>query len=236
MYDPLASNIVSLVLAWIIAVPIFLAVTLGTISQTAELFSERNSGSLRWLRWFGVYYLLCLLIISPMRYMILQLLLIDSYFVQSFSAVANSLLAGMYGMIVFSLLFAVSIGVPNILLLGALTKETKATPIIAAILTPFAFAIGYALFFLVLPYAAWTIHWLGARDVIRSANGPATVFYKLAVEPDIPRIGPKLEIEKGETANERLRSHIARTYVSDFKRNKLHFEVDPICWARNKVE
>ncbi len=82
---------------------------------------------------------------------------------------------------------------------------------------------GYALFFTVLPWAAWTIGWLPARDVIRSANGPAAVFYKLAVEPDIPRIGPKLVVQSGDTAKDRLRAHVRQTYVSEFKQNKRHF-------------
>lgn len=223
MFDPLESNIISLILAWVIALPIFMAVTFGTLSQIAELFTEREAGSPRWLPWFGIYYLFCLVIISPMRYIILQFLLIESYGVQSISAAINSLIMVTYFEFVLLALYIPSIGLPHLLMLTVSKNDSKATPIIAIILTPLAFAVGYALFFLLLPYACLTIHWLPDRDVIRSANGPATVFYKLAVEPDIPRIGPKLQIQNADTANKRLRSHILETYVSTFKRTKRHF-------------
>jgi hypothetical protein len=232
MVDPFDSSTVSLTLAWIIGVLMFAWIASIAVNAVADFFAEREAHSSRWLPWFGVYFLLCFVVISPMRYMILQFLLIDSYSVQSFNAVANSLIAGIYVVSVSGVLFAASVALPSMLLFTVLKNERTASLIAGTVLAPFMFAVGYALFFLLLPYAAWTIHWLPARDVIRSANGPATVFYKLAVESDIPRIGPKLVIQEGETANERLRSHVRTTYVSRFKNTKLHF-ADSLRYVRH---
>jgi hypothetical protein len=235
MVDPFESSTFSLVLAWATGLLVFAWVTFIAITAVADFVTKREMESPRGLPWFGLYYLSCVIVISPVRYMMLQLLLIDTYFVQSFDAILHSLIAGIYVATVWGVLFAASIALPNALIFKLLETQRKASIVMAAILTPCTFALGYAVFFLLLPYAAWTIHWLPARDVIRSANGPASVFYKLVVEPDIPRIGPRLRIPDGDTAKDPLRSHIRETYVSNFKNTKLHF-IDSLRYQRLATE
>jgi hypothetical protein len=222
MTDPLDSNIISLTLAWIIAI-LFCVPALAFALHPLEVAFERQLGNPRWLPWFWAYYILCLTVLSPLRYLMLQLLMAVCYIVQSFGAALHALIAATYFCLVMGGLYFVGIGLPSAVLLQVLKKDNTASRVASFVLTPILFAVGYALYFAVLPLAAWTIHWLPARDVIRSANGPAAVFYQVVVEPDIPRIGPRLLIQAGKTAKDRLRAHVVASYLSAFQRTKQHF-------------
>lgn len=222
MTDPLDSNIVSLTLAWIIAI-LFSVPALTFVLHPLEVAFEREPGNPRWLAWFWAYYVICLVVVSPLRYLMLQLLMAVCYMVQSFSAVLHALLAATYFCFVMGALYFIGIGLPSAVVLQVLKKDTTARRVASFVLTPLLFAVGYALYFAVVPLAAWTIHWLPARDVLRSANGPAAAFYQVVVEPDIPRIGPRLQIQAGRTATDRLRAHVAQTYLSALERTKQHF-------------
>ena len=210
MTDPYVSHTVSLILAWVFSIPILVAPV-----HLAMKYMFRESADIP--RGLSLYVVLCILVLSPFRYALLQLVLFVGYGFQSGSAFASACVLLLYAPIVFGLLSVVAIALPMLACGGiakfkGLKKHTRLAA--SLVVLPFVLMIGHALFFLLLPYAAWTVRWLDDEDVLRATNGPASVFYRFAVEPDIPRLGPRLIVQPGETAKDRLRRHVEETYIS----------------------
>jgi hypothetical protein len=215
MDDPYASATVSLVLAWLFALPLLLYIVSGVLGA---LFTKHKD-----IPWgVSAWFTLCVFVISPFRYMLLQMIAGESFAVQSWAAFIQSLFLLPYIPFVFGLLYFLGMGLPFLVIILLAGKETKFRIGLAMVAMPFLCAIGYALFFAALPYATWTIGWLRDRDVVSAANGPATFFYRFAVKPDIPRIGPQLTDNIGTTANAQLRNHIFNAYVSRSKQARRH--------------
>jgi hypothetical protein len=77
--QPFASSTASIVLAWLLVVPVLLGMISGAYDM---LFGKIDEGVPRWfLRWT----MLCLIVLSPFRYMVLQTLIATAYPVQSIS-------------------------------------------------------------------------------------------------------------------------------------------------------
>jgi hypothetical protein len=227
MSDPFASHTISLVLAWAFSIPVML----GVLGFAFEVFGKPKEG-VPWV--WSAWYVLCILVVSPLRYIMLQFVLAGAYGVQSGAAFVSGILCAFYVPIVFGLLWAVGMGLPLLASVGGaliLSRKDKERVWPAAVLLPFFCAAGHALFFLLLPYAAWTIRWLPDDDVIRATNGPATLFYRFVVEPDIPRFGPTLQAH-GDSAKERLRWHVSHVYVAPEKRSTQNFVLSLRYWQQ----
>jgi hypothetical protein len=216
MADPFASSVFSLILAWVFSLPLLFYV----FSYLIDAFLSRKKG-IPWA--MSAYIAFCIFVISPFRYMLLQILVAESYAVQSFGAFASILLLAMYVPIIFGLLYAAGMGLSLFAFIMLAGNETKPRMVIALVAMPFLCAIGYAFFFAVLPYATWTIGWLKDREVVAATNGPATFFYRFIVRPDIPRIGPQLsDTVTGPDAKSELRNHVLAMYVSNYKQARRH--------------
>jgi hypothetical protein len=66
--------------------------------------------------------------------------------------------------------------------------------------------------------AADTIHWLNAKDVLKSTNGPANVYYEYVVERTTPVFFSgylSRDKLKNMTPKERLRAHVATVYLDN---------------------
>ena len=148
---------------------------------------------------------------------------------QSVPAFLSIFLLALYVPVVYGLLYALGIGLPLLGFFGGLFLLRKANVALqfalALVLFPVLCAVGYAIYFAALPYAARSIWWLSDSDVIKATNGPAGTFYRLIVKPDIPRFGPTLARTTGSDATEELRNHVSQIYISPHNRTGRHFSL-----------
>jgi hypothetical protein len=211
--DPFASSTVSLISAWVLTVP-FLLGALGTgITMLFEKLDDQIP------RWFVFWIMLCVFILSPLRYMILQVIMATAYPVQSLSAFLSVFLLALYVPIVFGLLYFVGVGLPLLAMLrvafGSLTTPiaTRPRPAFGSVLAPFAMGLGYFGFFWPLQYGAYSVHWLHSSDVIGATNGPAEVTYAAALKylMLLPVRGYYNAVT--QTDRDTLRNHVASYYL-----------------------
>lgn len=210
--DYFESSTISTVLSWICAIPMFFGLIFLTIEK---LFDQED-----FPRAYVVWFLICVLLFSPFRYFIFQLILASSYMVQSWSAFFSAFLLLLYVPLVFGVLYAVSFSLPllaNFWITGLMRNEkwTRFRLFLSAIMTPFFCGIGSYIFLLALPYVGYTTHWLKAENVIRASNGPAWVYFKYIGSHLIPLQTPGYTDEVGNDLKTLYRNHIASVYLSD---------------------
>ncbi len=211
--DPFASSTISTVLAWVVALPVILA----ALGAGIGMLFERTSDEIP--RWFVVWLMLSLLILSPLRYMVLQIIVSSAYPTQSLRAFLSFFLLALYVPIVFGALYFVGLGLPLILTLrvvfGSLTKPKVTRPRLAlgALMAPLNAVGGYFAFFWLLQFAALSVHWLKAADVIGATNGPASVTYSLVLGRFMPLPIRGFYADVTQTDRDMLRNHVASYYL-----------------------
>lgn len=204
--DFFASHMISLVLSWVSCVFILIAL-LGALVLT---LLDKAEGIPRVVT---IWLTVCVIVLSPLRYTILQSAMMTAYPYQSVSAFLATLLMGLYIPIVFGILNVAAFGPPLIgfLFTGMREPVTKARLFLLCALTPVGCLLGSYLFTIVLPYAAMSIHWLKMKDVMRSTNGPAFYFHAFAVDVWNPM---DLFVDEGRH-NQSLREHVYTVYFSE---------------------
>ena len=211
--DPFASGNLSSILSWVVTLPVILGCLFGGIGMLFERTDDEIP------RWFVVWIMLCVLILSPLRYMLLQLIVASAYTVQSVGAFVSIFLLALYVPIVFGILYFVGLGLPLLLTLripfGNLRAPTvtKGRLLLGALVAPVNAILGYLAFFWVLQYAALSVHWLNARDVMGATNGPAAVTYSIVLKHFMPLPLRSYYSEVTETDRDMLRNHIASYYL-----------------------
>lgn len=211
--DFFASHMVSLILSWVFCSFIFI----GLMGYLGETFFEKVEDIPRVVT---IWLSLCLIVLSPLRYILLQLTIGTAYPFQSISAFVSTLLLAMYIPIVFGIIYALGFALPllGILFAGMREPVTKAKMLLLCVLAPVGCLFGSYLFTMILPYAAMSIHWLKVRDVIRSTNGPAYYFHKYAVDVWNPM---DLFVDDDQR-NQSLREHIGSLYFG--KKQKASYQ------------
>ncbi|HWE95990.1 MAG TPA: hypothetical protein VG269_18655 [Tepidisphaeraceae bacterium] len=210
--DPFASSGVSLFLSWLFCLPA-LAGMLGCI---VSLFSKRQGVPRLFSAWVG----LCFLILSPVRYLLLVVVVGMCYPWQSVSAFASVLMWGRFVWLplIFCLLFSIGYQIPlmlTFLTLGAKTeKPAKYRYAITAALAPIFALAGSVVFGVVHPFAASAAHGLPAIDVIRATNGPAYYVFAWTVSPWQVAL-PRYMHLTPERTQDYLRVHVAYVYLSE---------------------
>jgi hypothetical protein len=170
-------------------------------------------------RIFMAWLFICLLLFSPARYLILQIFVATAYPFQSLHALFTIIILAFYIPIVFGILYAIGIGLPliSLVLIAGKDATSKIRLWLLSFAAPIIFLVGSFLFFLILPYAAYSTHWLSTKDVIRATNGPPEYFYRYAMLPIEPLARSAFEEEIGlkMSAKEILRAHVASIYLSN---------------------
>lgn len=217
MADPFESHIVSLILAWILSLPFIVCPIGAAVGVPFMVMREQEvPGRLAWP--FAVWMTVCFLVLSPLRYLALQGVLACAFAVQTWQTAITGVVFLTPAPLILLVLWTLGLGLPVLgipILLGDLRKPRF---VLASVGLPVLCAGGYALFFLLLPFAAWTVRWwLPASEAMGATNGPSHYFYQFVVEPDVPRIGPELEKPRGASALARLRAHVLDTYVNPKK-------------------
>ena len=212
MDDYFQSHTFSIVLTWLFSIPLIL----GLIGVVISYLFEKVEGI---SHFFMVWLLICILLFSPLRYLFLQIFMAIAYPLQSFRAFFTTFILAIYIPIVFGIIYAIGFVFPTIGVLAIVGFKDNVSKIrlwLSALAAPIIFLIASYLFYLVLPYAAYSTHWLYAEDVIRATNGPPEYFYRYIVEPFTPLILPRYVEEIGFdnfSPKERLRSHAALIYL-----------------------
>jgi hypothetical protein len=210
--DPFHSSFLSLALAWICAIPFLV----GGVSALISVVFERTGGV---PKPFMLWLLGCVLVVSPFRYIVLQVLLAAAYPVQSFGALFSVIPLAIYVPIVFGLLFMLGVGLPSYIVVliaagrAASNAVSRGRLWLAAAVAPFAMAAGYVAFFFALEYGAFSTHWLRAHDVIGATNGPAAFVYShgLGNLMPLPVAGELTPVV--HTDRDMLRAHVASYYL-----------------------
>jgi len=151
--DYFQSHTISLILSWIFSIPIVIAAIAGLVS----MLLEKEEGIPRLLLiWIG----LCIIVLSPFRYMVLQLFMATAYPFQSFTAFFTLFLLGIYIPIVLSILYAIGLGLPFLGMLaiaGFKTTISKTRLFFVAVACPFLFFLAI-IFFIMRSHMLLTRH------------------------------------------------------------------------------
>ena len=216
--DPFASPLISQILTWIFSIPMIC----GILAWAVSMLFEKQEGV---PRIFTVWLIICLLLFSPLRYILLQLLTAIAFPFQSVAGFLSTFLLAIYIPIVFGLLYAIGLGVPlllTVLIAGKKEPPSKSRLFLAGIAAPIIFLVFSTIYYNVLPYAAYSTHWLGPKELIRTTNGPSYYFYRYAVEQFTPLQFSGFTHDIGlenMSAKERFRAHVATVYCG----NKQHW-------------
>ena len=226
MDDYFKSYTVSIILTWLFSIPLIV----GVIGFAISMIFEKVEGV---SRLFLIWLFICIILFSPLRYLILQLFVAIAYPLQGLRAFLSFLLLAVYIPIVFGILYAIGFGLPIFVVFAIVGFKEKISKIrlwLSALSAPFLFSIGSFLFYLVLPYSAYSTHWLHSKDVIRATNGPPEFFYRYVVEPFTPLIFPSYVDEFGMnnlSPKERLRAHVASVYLGQKEFNFFMYKSYP---------
>lgn len=210
--DPFASGWLSILLAWIATVPIII----GALAGGFGLLFARVDKAIP--RWFVFWMAVCIIVLSPLRYMVLQVIVGSAYPVQSVRAMLSTFSLVLYVPIAFGFLFIIGVGLPLYLTLripfGNLSspKTTIGRLILGSLIAPLNAVGGYFVFFWLLSYAAFTVHWLSPYDVIGATNGPAAVTYSV-LKYVMPLPVKDYYTAVSNTDRDMLRNHVASFYL-----------------------
>lgn len=214
--DPFEPHLVSLVLSWIVTLPLIIAI----FATLFQFFLKKEELPRILTVWFGI----CLLIFSPARYMVFQMAVGFAYPFQSISAILSTFILAVYVPIVFGILYAIGVGLPMLASVLVFAKDAtvkKWKCVLWAVLLPLCLSVGSFFFYKALPLAAWTVHWVDARDVMRATHGPAFYIYKYFAMIGTPHSMPRyFERTPGKT-EDFLRCHVASLYLG--RREEAYF-------------
>jgi hypothetical protein len=119
--------------------------------------------------------------------------------------------------IVFFVIYFIGIVLPLLPIVWLLKDGSRSFVRLASsfVLTPVLFLVSAFLFYLILPYAAISVHWLRADDVIKASNGPSFYFYRYVTSFGHPLRLPAYYSITQQTYRDLVRTHVASIYLSD---------------------
>ncbi len=212
--DFFASPLISQILTWIFSIPIIF----GMLAFAVTVLFEKQEGV---PRIYTLWLIVCLILFSPLRYILLQLLVATAFPFQSFAGFISTFLLAIYIPIVFGLLYAVGLGLPlllTVLIVGKKDPPSKGRLFLSGVVAPLIFLVFSIIYYNLLPYTAYSTHWIGPKELIRSTNGPSYYFYKYAVEQFTPLQFPGFTHDIGFEnldTKERFRAHVAAVYCGN---------------------
>lgn len=206
--DPYASHPASTVLSWIACSPFLIWLVITAISAVIEKGEKISRIVTLWL-------ILCVLALSPARYICFQATMISAFPWQSWSALFSVIPLAMYMPFVLPVAWLTGIG-PFFAVIGSVMTEpiTRWKTLLVCVLSPAACILGSYLFSVVLPYAAISIHWLKTEDILRATNGPAFYLYEYVAAPWNPMALFFEEDQRGQD----VRNHVYTFYLGSKQR------------------
>jgi hypothetical protein len=204
------SGIISSILAWLSAIPLMFA----AIALVFTSFVKHEGIPL----WLSFWFAICLLIFSPVRYLLFLVVAADCYAVQSWGAFFSCFVLALYVPVVFGILYLIGVGLPIYSLgriLGKTSQLTVGRGILASVVFPLVCIVSSFIFYSTLPYAGWTVHWLKAKDVIRATNGPAAIVFRYFTSIGTPVTLPAFYDQTPQQPVDKLRCHTAAIFLSN---------------------
>jgi hypothetical protein len=221
--DPYASSNLSLVLAWVFALPFLSVIVLfpfAAIALIGACFFEKEQ---RFLKAFLVTVaLFSLVFISPAPYLVFLMVLAAAYPAQSLFAFGTTIFPlSLYMPVVFAALTFVGIWAPFLLasLIAGFSFENQMKPwraLLGAAVLPVLCMFAAGVFLFVRELSGLTTGWLRTRDVIRATNGPAEATFRYVTLPFFLGRFDWTDPETDDT-QKILRSHVAMQYLSNQK-------------------
>lgn len=212
--DPFASSILSTVLSWLLAISVLLILVGGILAAAFRPVTARVKILWAWMA-------LCALALTPVRYMLFQVIAAMCYPWQSVRALLSTFILSLYVPIIFFLLVAVTILVPVFItfkIAGATERPPLTRLAVAALVFPILCVLGSWIYYGTgLPLGARSIYWLHPVDVMRAANGPAYLTFKYIGMPLTPLSFPVPGEELPGSDLALLRLHVASMYLSPKK-------------------
>lgn len=211
--DCFQSHTISLILSWVFPIPItiiLVAYFFIFLAKTKEHFYPLA---------FSIWIMICVILFSPFKYIVFQTILAESYAVQSFYAFFTSWVLAFYLPFVLGVLYGIGLVLPifGIAAIAGYYATSKTRLLLAAVAAPFLLFIGKTLFFLILPYVAFSVHWLSTEDVIKATNGLTEYYYRYGehweTQRSLKQHIPDVLLKK-LTPKELLRLHVASVYLS----------------------
>jgi hypothetical protein len=223
--DPIEfqSSTPSIVLSWIV----FLLWLKMVVNVTADLFKKKKNRPYVVTVWTGI----CILVLSPIRYIWFIVLLFNFYCIQSLSAFMSFLFIETILYIVMGKIMGnIFALLPSIIVNNRLFVEEKDETfdhiVISSIFVPLGCILSSFVFSAVLPYVACTLQWTDYKDLIKATNGQTAFIYKGFQVPFSHTTLPEY-FNQGSTTNKgELRHHVASLYMTkddEFKYYKTQY-------------
>jgi len=212
--DPFSSSLISQILTWVVSIPLLIYI----LSIAITFLFEKQEG---FPRIYTIWLLICILLFSPLRYILLQLLMAEAYPFQSWVGFFTTFILAIYIPIIFGILYFIGLGLPLlfiVLIAGTKAPYSKIRVFLSSIAAPVILFIFSFIYYSILPFAAKSTHWLGSYEIIRTTNGPSQYFYHYVVEQFTPLQFSRLTHDIGfdkMTTKELLRSHLAAVYCGN---------------------
>ena len=205
------SSSLSQFIAWFFCIPtiFYVIMSIGNV-----LFIKEVGVTRLLLIWLGI----CAFLFSPLRYLIFQILVAQTYAVQSFSSFFNTIILSLYVPFIAGILYAIGFAPAMVSALAICSKKPTVSLIqglLLAFVFPFACMLGTYLFFLALPSAAWTLRWVDEKDLIKATNGPPALAFQYLIKPFGLVSMPAFYELTPRSDKDLLRCHFAATYLSN---------------------
>lgn len=202
------SNWFSLTLSWLFSIPILLSLLGWGISILVK------HDNIPWILsvWVGI----CVVVFSPARYLIFLTIAATSFPFQSLTALFDTFFLVIYVPLLYGILVLIGMGIPFLAISPFLkSKITALKGIAIALIFPVACTFCSLVFFIVLPFAGMTLGWVKAKDIIKSTNGPAAVYFKYVLAPTTPLALPPYFEDTPQKDIDLLRCHVASVFLPE---------------------
>jgi len=209
--DYFESSSVSGILSWVFAIPVAIYLIAFGLRSLLERTEGMPAMYIAWL-------FLCIVVLSPFRYILFQVVAGVAFPFQSFVALLDTLPLVLYVPIVLGVLYAIGLVLPVFLItaIASTRYQVKRTRLLlSSLLAPLVVYLGTLLFFLALPLGSWTVHWLKAEEIIPATNGPAFLTYQYVARWGMPIQFSTYTRTVAQNDKEMFRSHVAAMYLSE---------------------
>lgn len=204
------SSTTSNVLSWII----FYIWLTGALSFTVRLLGKKEDQPIVATVWLG----LCILALSPVRYMAFQVLFLNVYCVQSFSSFLSIIFLNGFLYVYIRIMGMVAIGLPLLVTRIIYPQEDKVgvlRGLLAGVLVPVSCILSSIMFHFLLQYAMWPMRWLDYKDLIKATNGSSAFVFKYVHSPLSYTTLPEFFKETEKKDVDVIRCHVATMYLDE---------------------
>lgn len=227
--DNLNPSTLSIIFPWLFTIGILVLFLMAIFSQLLTIYVS-TSDLMSYT--FNTWLTICILVISPIRYMILQVIIWFSLPFQSWHSLFLTLIWLIPNSLIFGFLVFIGFFAPYFIVLhiSGLNKHSYVPNIrliITMFVTPIIFFIFTYIYLLVHPIQYFTTNKYSVTDFIRAANGPGLVYYETVGSLFLPIHTPVFVPELKPNLKVFYHLHIASTYMTREKEMYFYYNYYP---------